>query len=376
VRLFFAILFLVCSVLAFGQTKQWTPAAADEWYARQPWLVGSNYVPGNAVNQIEMWQAATFDPGRIDMELGWAEDLGMNTMRVFLHDLLWQHDQSGFRHRIDKFLSIAKKHHIRPIFVLFDSCWNPFPSIDRQRPPKPGVHNSEWVQSPGARALSDPQQYDRILNYIQDVILAFNDDSRILAWDGWNEPDNTNANSYGKVEVPNKVELVEKLLPLVFKYARAGLPKQPLTSGVWHGDWSSPDKLTPIEKTQIELSDLVSFHNYGPPRDFEQRVKWLQQYHRPILCTEYMARPLGSTFEAILPIARKYNVAAINWGFAAGKTQTYLPWDSWQKPYPPGMPQVWFHDIFFGNGAPYSQAEVNFIRSMTSRKLKARAASR
>ena len=223
---------------------KWPEEKANDWYARQPWLVGSNYIPATAVNQLEMWQNDTFDIDRINLEFIWAENLGMNTMRVFLHDLLWKQDPGGFRKRIDKFLSVAKKHHIKPIFVLLDSCWDPFPELFHQRPPQPGIHNSRWVQSPGANALADPKQQPRILEYVANVILAFADDDRILAWDVWNEPDNLNGSSYGRVERPDKEKLVLELLPKVFQYARSGRPSQPLTSGLWKGDWSSPDKLS------------------------------------------------------------------------------------------------------------------------------------
>ena len=364
-RLLFAL--LLASSLVLAQSHQWSPEKANDWYARQPWLVGSNYIPAYAVNQLEMWQPDTFDEDRINLEFIWAENLGMNTMRVFLHDLLWKQDPGGFRSRINKFLSVAKKHHIRPIFVLLDSCWDPFPELFHQRPPQPGIHNSRWVQSPGAAALADPKQETRILEYVQNVVLAFADDDRILAWDVWNEPDNMNQSSYGRVENPKKLQYVQALLPKVFQYVRSGRPTQPLTSGLWHdADWSSLDKLTPIERTQIEQSDIISFHNYGKPEEFTMRVESLQGYKRPILCTEYMARPNGSTFEAILPVALKYRVAAINWGFVAGKTQTWLPWDSWQHPYTEQQPSVWFHDIFRTNGQPYSQAEVDFIRKIIS----------
>jgi len=299
----------------------------------------------------------------------------MNSMRVFLHDLAWKQDAAGFRKRIDKFLSVASKHHIKPIFVLLDSCWDPFPEMFHQRPPQPGIHNSRWVQSPGANVLADPKQQVRLLDYVANVILAFADDNRILAWDVWNEPDNLNGSSYGRVERPDKEKLVLDLLPKVFQYARSGRPTQPLTSGLWHGDWSSPDKLTPIEKIQVEQSDIVSFHNYDKPEEFEKRLLWLQQYKRPILCTEYMARANGSTFEGILPIAKKYKVGAYNWGFVAGKTQTWLPWDSWQKPYVGDhQPTVWFHDIFKSNGTPYNQAEVDFIKQILAEPGKAKAA--
>jgi hypothetical protein len=371
-RLFAIAMALVGAAIA--QPARWTEKAANDWYAKQPWLVGSNYIPATAINQIEMWQAETFDPVWIETELTWAEGLGMTTMRVFLHDLMWKQDASGFQRRIDKFLSIADRHKIKPIFVLFDSCWDPFPQAGSQRDPKPGVHNSGWVQSPGTPGLRDPEQYERLRVYIQGVIGAYRYDRRVLAWDLWNEPDNLNESSYGKIEPTNKSQLVLALLPKVFTWARAMDPLQPLTSGVWKGDWSSPEKLSAFEKIQLDQSDVISFHNYGGPEDFEKRVKWLQAYKRPILCTEYMARPQGSTFQAILPIAKKYNVAAINWGFVDGKTQTRLPWDSWKTPYVDHEPPVWFHEIFHKDGTPYKQDEVDFIVQMTAKGVKSKKA--
>ena len=349
------------SLTATAQSPQWSPKDAAEWAAKQPWMVGSNYIPSNAINQLEMWQSESFDAERIDMELAWAESLGFNTMRVFLHDLPWQRDPGAFQRRIDRFLKIADKHKMRVILVLFDSCWNPFPEPGEQAAPKPGVHNSGWVQSPGARGLMDTAQTNRLLEYVKDVVAAFRDDKRVLAWDLWNEPDNTNGGRFSG-EPPNKSELVLALLPKVFQYARAGLNSQPLTSGVWQGDWSAPDKMSPVARLQLDLSDVISFHNYDPPAEFEKRVRWLQAYNRPLLCTEYMARGNGSTFEGILPLAKKYNVAAINWGLVAGKTQTWLPWDSWTHPYTDRQPPVWFHDIFRSDGRPYRQEEVDFIR--------------
>ncbi len=358
-------LIALCLAGVLSGESRWSEKAANEWYAKQPWLVGANYTPATAINQLEMWQQDTFDPLWMETELTWGEKLGMNTMRVFLHDLLWKQDPAGFRRRIDKFLAIADAHGIRPVFVLFDSCWDPYPEVGPQRAPKPGVHNSGWVQSPGAASLKNPADYDRLRQYVQEVIGAFRYDKRILAWDLWNEPDNTNGSSYGKLEPVNKVQLVQALLPQVFAWARTMEPQQPLTSGVWKGDWSSDAKLSAIEKIQLDNSDVISFHNYDKPEEFEAHIQWLQRYHRPIFCTEYMARGNGSTFAGSLPIAKKYRVAAINWGFVAGKTQTYLPWDSWQHPYVDREPDVWFHDIFHKDGTPYRADEVALIRSLT-----------
>jgi hypothetical protein len=355
-----------------AQSARWTEKEAADWYAKRAWLVGSNYIPADAINELEMWQADTFDAKRIDLELGWAEAIGLNTMRVFLHDLPWQQDAAGFRKRIDAFLQIAAQHHIKPLFVLFDSCWDPEPRLGKQHVPRPGVHNSGWVQSPGAKALQDPTQYPRLEAYVKGVVGAFAKDQRVLGWDIWNEPDNGNGGSYAELEPKNKNELVIALLPRAFAWARAAHPTQPLTSGVWKDDWAVAEKLGPGAKIQIEMSDVISFHSYDKPEAFEKKVIPLQQYHRPILCTEYMARGNGSTFQGTLPIAKKYNVAAINWGLVAGKTQTYLPWDSWQHPYTDREPAIWFHEIFRTDGTPYSGEETAFIKEITGRGTAAR----
>ena len=365
-----ALMLCVLSFLAISASPQastrWTEAQANQWYKQQPWLVGSNFIPADAINELEMWQADTFDPQEIDKELGWAEGLGMNTMRVFLHDLLWQQDAAGFQKRMDTFLSIASRHHIRPLFVLFDSCWDPNPKLGPQHPPIPGVHNSGWVQSPGAKALTDLAQEPRLRAYVEGVVGAFANDSRVLAWDVWNEPSNTNGGAYGRVELSDKQKRVLELLPKVFAWARSAHPSQPLTSGLWEGDWSSPEKMDPIAGVQFEQSDILTFHNYAWPEDFEKHVRWLEQYKRPVLCTEFMARSVGSTFDTILPIAKQHHVAAINWGFVVGKTQTNLPWDSWQKPYVLAQPPVWFHEVLYPDGRPYRQREADLIRELTS----------
>jgi Cellulase (glycosyl hydrolase family 5) len=352
--------------VAAAQTARWSEQKANGWYAQQRWLVGSNYVPKSAINQLEMWQETTFDPVEIDAELTWAEAMGMNTMRVFLHDLLWLQDPHGFQRRINQFLTIASRHHIRPLFVLFDSCWDPRPHLGPQHPPIPGVHNSGWVQSPGAMALADATQYPRLKAYVQGVVAAFAQDDRILGWDVWNEPGAENAGSYPNEEIKDKIARVSALLPQAFVWAREANPTQPLTAGVWAVD-TSPNGADLDELEQIELrdSDIISFHNYSWPESFRSQVTWLKRYNRPVICTEYMARSAGSTFDTVMPIAKEDRVGVINWGFVAGKTQTYLPWDSWQRPYVLDQPQVWFHDVLRTDGTPYRQAEVDLIRQLT-----------
>lgn len=344
--------------------KRWSREKATQWYNTRPWMVGCNYIPSTASNQLEMWQAETFDPQRIDLELGWACSLGFNSVRVFLHDLVWEADAEGYAARIDRFLSIASKHHIDTLFVIFDSCWNPAPHLGAQEPPLHGIHNSRWVQSPGSAALSDRASYPRLQQYVTGLIRAFRDDPRIIGWDVWNEPDNDNASSYPELEAANKLALVTALLPQVFEWARSSHPAQPLTSAVWFGEWCA-ECLTPIQRIQLEQSDVISFHNYENVEKLKRRVALLRPYVRPLLCTEYMARAFESTFQEILPVLKSERIAAFNWGFVDGKTQTRYPWTSWQVPPREGQEPDWFHDILHQDGTPYREAEVHQIRSLT-----------
>lgn len=347
------------------QASRWSPERANRWYQAQGWPVGANYITSNAINQLEMFQRETFDPRRIDTELGWARTNGFNAIRVFLHDQLWAQDYRGFQGRLAQFVDIAARHGIKPLFVLFDSCWDPFPQAGPQRAPRPGIHNSGWVQSPGAARLDDHGYLRTMRGYVTGVLTQFRSDDRILGWDLWNEPDNP-ADAYASVERKDKVDLVARLLPQVFEWARLVDPCQPLTSGVWHGEWADPGRRSVISGIQLDNSDVITFHCYAGPEEFERRIAELVGLGRPILCTEYMARPLGSTVQDILPIAKRAGVGAFNWGFVAGKTQTFFPWDSWDRPNPdPAMPQEWFHDLLAPDGRPFRDTEIQTVLELS-----------
>ena len=100
----------------------------------------------------------------------------------------------------------------------------------------------------------------------------------------------------------------------------------------------------------------------------ETRIKALQRFGRPMLCTEYMARPFKNTFREILPLLKEYNVGAYNWGLVEGKTQTHCPWDSGGTSYD-HEPELWFHDIFRKNGDPYIKDEIEFLQEITKEKV-------
>jgi len=327
--------------------NRWTNEKANEWYKQWGWLRGSDFVPSTAINQLEMWQAESFDAATIDRELGWAESIGMNIMRVYLHHLAWEVDPAGFKTRMEKYLTIANKHKISTLFVFFDDCWNPVYQVGKQPDPKPGVHNSGWVRDPGNLG-DDATHYPLFERYVKDVLTQFAKDKRIVLWDLYNEPGNS---GYNNKSMP--------LLKKVFQWAREVNPSQPISAGVWN------EKLIDLNKFQLTNSDVITYHNYNNEKDHKAAIDTLRKYNRPLLCTEYMARRNNSRFDNIMPLLKAENIAAINWGLVAGKTNTMYAWDT---PMPDGAePKLWFHDIFRKDGTPYKEDEVKLIRQLTGK---------
>lgn len=347
---------LAIATSGFAQKKQvstpiakvWSVEKANQWYSEHKWLTGANYIPSNAINQLEMWQADTFSPDLIDKELGWAESIGFNTLRVFLHSQAWNQDAEGFKKRIDQFLTITQKHHIQPIFVFFDDCWNKTNTIGKQPAPKIGIHNSGWIQDPGDPNSKDSVNFPALEKYVKDILTRFGRDKRILLWDLYNEPGN---GGKGETTIP--------LLVKEIKWAREINPDQPISIGLW--DWNF-EKLNAI---QLQNSDIITYHNYEEPQWHERTINLLKASGKPLICTEYMARSRNSRFSNILPLLKKENVGAINWGFADGKTNTKFAWDT---PLADGSePIEWFHEIFNTDGTPYRKDEVELIKKLNAK---------
>jgi hypothetical protein len=356
---------LLCVIPASAATR-WPAQRARNWYAAQPWLVGCNYIPSTAINQLEMWQSDTFDLATIDRELGWAKQLGFNSVRIFLHHLLWEQDHEGFVRRIDQFLATADRHGIRVVFVLLDGCWDPYPKLGRQPDPKPYVHNSGWVQSPGVEILKNPTRHRELKDYVQGMVSHYGNDKRVVVWDLYNEPDESNDVSYAAEEPPHVPQLALPLLKQVFAWAREMNPSQPLTAAVCDNPAHANARLV-IEQYLYGESDIISFHSYSPIEGIRDKVQHLKRYGRPLLCTEYMARPLKSTFDPVMGYLKEQRVGAYNWGFVSGKTQTIYPWDSWAKRYT-AEPSMWFHDILRKDGSPFDPKEVEYIERLTEKE--------
>lgn len=332
----------------------WSKEQATNWGKQLEWQRGCNFIPSTAINQLEMWQAETFDTTTISRELGWAANIGMNTMRVYLHHLAWEKDSTGFKNRMKTYLDISSRKGISTIFVIFDDCWNPTYKDGTQPLPKPGIHNSGWVQDPGELIYTDSAKlYPVLERYVKDILTSFAADKRILLWDVYNEP----GNNMPGLEPRGNKSLT--LLAKVFGWGREVNPSQPLSSAVWNGD------LKGLNKFQLANSDVITYHNYSNETDHQKCIDTLRVYGKPLLCTEYMARTNNSRFENIMPLLKKENIAAINWGLVSGKTNTKY---AWATPIPDGSePKLWFHDIFREDGTPYLEEETTLIKQLTQK---------
>jgi len=346
------LMFSACQTAEIKNTTpkhvgQWPKSKADKWYAEQLWLVGCNFIPSTAINQLEMWQSDTFDPKTIDKELGWAADIGFNTVRVYLHDLAWESDAEGFKKRINQFLEIADKHGIKPMFVIFDDCWNENPKIGKQPEPVPGVHNSGWLQSPGQDVVNNPEKWDRLEKYLKDILKTFGKDKRILMWDLYNEPGM-------RGQKTKSLSLLKK----VFEWAREAAPSQPLTAGIWSG-------IKELNDFQCSESDIITFHNYHAATALTNQIATLKKYDRPLICTEWLNRQRKCIAQDFLPIFKKENIGCYNWGLVSGKTQTIYSWGS-KKGDP--EPEIWFHDLLKKDGSPFDPEEINLFKKLTNQK--------
>jgi hypothetical protein len=338
---------------------RWTVEEAAAWYDRLPWLCGFNYLPRTAVNWTEMWQREGFDPATIEQELGWAREVGWNALRTNLQFLVWLDDADGLRARLDRFLGIAARCGMRTLLCPFDDCGfsGREPYLGPQDPPVPGVHNSGGAASPGREVVRDRSRWPELERFVTDLVSHFRDDDRLLAWDLYNEPGNEAVFTRAAAPDP-RGPLVEHSMALAraaFAWARAAQPSQPLTSGVWNPAWPAHNQ------ELLEQSDVASFHHYLGLPHLRGVVETLRRTGRPLLCTEWLARGLGSTVATHLPWFREQRIGCFHWGLVNGRTQTHLPWPAFAQL---GRDGLWHHDLFHPDGSPYDADEIELFRKV------------
>lgn len=329
---------------------QWSRLEAWRWYESLPWVCGVNFVPSTACNTTEWWQPPRYDCATSERELGWASETGFNSVRVFIQYLVWKNDPHGLKDRFDTLLDIASRRRISVMPVLFDDCTfgspkQTEPYLGPQREPIPGMILPSWTPSPGHVYVDDPDEWPSLKAYVIDMVGSFGQDSRIVAWDLYNEPGNEG--------------MCDRSLPLMeasFDWARHTRPVQPLTAGIW------ADHLCDINDVLVELSDVISFHAYTDQEGLQAAIAKHRVHDRPLICTEWMCRHLGSRYETDLPVFQQQSVGCYAWGLVNGRTQANYAW--WDKRGDVIIPErAWFHDIFHTDGSPYDPAEIAAIQA-------------
>lgn len=346
-------LFISFSVMAQKPGDQWSREKAWNWYMDNKWICGFNYIPSNAVNYTAMWDKTSFSPDLIEKELALAQTTGFNTVRVVLQFIVWEDDPGYFRETFSKFLSICTKHDIRVLPAFFDDCvfgTNVDPSLGKQPEPVEGWYAWAWSPSPGHTMVKDSSTWPRLEKYVRDILLKFKNDPAILAWDLYNEP---TSSDLGSKSIP--------LVRNVFKWARDINPLQPLTIAYWTDDKE-------LNKIIFDNSDIITFHSYSEKEEVEKLIQILKQHGRPIICTEWLNRPGGSTVEGLLPLFYKENVGCLNWGLVNGKTQTHLPWGHRPEDLP--FNRIWQHDLYTNDYRVYCPYEIKLFKYYISKSLK------
>ena len=351
--------------------ERWSKEKAWEFWNSNPWMVGCNYVPALTPG-LSIWQSDTIEEilPSVEKELELMKEIGFNTVRMWLDFNLWHHERDEYLDRVDRVLGILSSYGIRLMPVIFNDC------VSFGKPKDITIHKpvgkQKWDKgyhgghkdSPHVVPTEQPYGWIRwdeedqrpiCEQYIRDLVKRFKDDERIIMWDLWNEPGNSKR---GDMSIP--------YLKRVFEIAREENASQPLTVGVWcyppnYGVDESVE-LTPIQRLALDLSDIITFHNYSSIDEVKACVKALEKEGRPMANTEWLHRILGNTILEQLPLYYEKKIGSVHWGLVAGHGQFYLPWE-WLKAARPELDYtLWQHDIFNEDFTPYDEKEIELFK--------------
>ena len=366
-----SILLILLSISTCAQARDvWSPEKANEWFKKQPYRAGVNYVPSYAINSIEFWQNESFNIDVIEKELALMSSVGFNAVRIFLSDIVWKYQEREAMKNLESFLRAADKYGIGSMIVFFTNGGKLGAKLGKQPEPA-GLHNSGWFKTPDMDIFRDKSKWGYLERYVKVVVSKYADDPRVICWDVYNEPGGImSKHIVGATEGLSKddIQILENLcvdfLKESAKWARECNPSQPITFGVYRPD---DDRIGMIlNKIQYSESDVISYHSYSPLLSQIQQVKKLKKYGRPIMCTEWMGRNHGSTFMPILGYLKDNNVWSFSFGLVAGKIEAYLPWPNSIKLGDDSG--IWFHDIFYPDHTPYCPEEVEYIKRILGKK--------
>lgn len=356
---------------------RWTKEQAWDWYNARPWVMGVNYVPAITLHGIELFQEDTHEEvmQSVRREFTLMQDVGINSVRVFLPFNVWYHDREKFFERMDRFLAELDAHGVTMMPVIFNDCVG-FRKPDDVTPPRPGGWQHYDIGCHGGQKadnafsgetrrvawiLWDEPEWRPVLEeYERALIGRYRDDPRIYCWDLWNEPGNSNRHD---MSIP--------YLRRAFEIGRELDPIQPLTAAPWSypADYGvNPDAdVEPIQRVALDESDIVTFHNYECIERVRNVIAGIEREGRPMLNTEWLNRVLDNMVQDNLPLYHEKRIGSYSWGLVAGKSQHFLPWDNlWSNRSLPL--QRWQHDLFDTYHTAYDPEELAIMRRLSPKK--------
>ena len=340
-------------------SKQWSKERAWAWYNARPWIRGCNFMPSDCANRIDMWQEYDFEKHfeTAEREIALAESIGFNSVRIILEFEVWLHQHDGFLKRLDQYLAMFYRHGVTAMMVLANDCSVPKaawkPARFGEQTYDVGYHGGRKISPHGGHdelsyhILDDPEMAEKYYEFVREIITIYAHDERVLIWNLFNEPGN------------NRADLSLPHMEKFFEIAREIDPDQPICADAY-------GLSRKIGRRALELSDVISFHNYSDFRANINHIELLSQHQRPMLDTEWLHRIYHNDVETMYPLLYLHKIASYNWGFVLGKYQTHEPWNGiWERMERGEEFDVtkWQHDLFRPSLRPYDPREIELIKS-------------
>lgn len=347
---------------------RWSKEKAWSWYNARPWIRGCNYMSADCANRVDQWQSLGFEERfeTTEAELKLMQETGFNTVRLILEYVVWEKEHDSFMERFERYIALCDKYGISCMIVLANDCMPP--KTELWKMPDIGIQHYDWGYHGGRKHsqhglhsqaaphfyLDQEESRERYFQMVREIVERYKDDERICLWDLYNEAGNSRRN---EMTLPN--------LKRLFEIVRKINPSQPLTACVWR---TKRDPFSPVEQFALDNSDIITYHCYKPLEEHIKVIERLKKEERPIINTEWLDRAFGNDVFSCFPLFCKEKIGCINWGFVAGKYQTYeIKESTWQKYENGTLPDYvdftkWVHDLYRPSHRPYDPREIELIR--------------
>ncbi len=144
---------------------------------------GAVYFPARAYNAYQTY--SLFDAAVIDRDFGYAQQAGINALRMFVSPEFWAEEPGLFMERFEQVIALSAKHGIRVMPVLFEDCGTDnTPETRNSRDP----HTAICVCSPCRAVQADPSRWPEVYPFMDAFFARYKDDKRLLAIEVMNEP--------------------------------------------------------------------------------------------------------------------------------------------------------------------------------------------